>query len=635
MTPGRNDPCPCGSGRKYKRCCLKKERKKERNDATFGRRGLAPPVPDVVSLGRAREVPEWEADVFPLPIRFDEDPTARPVVVVVMAGDVAVYTELLERLGGESEDVASLLADAIVDAADRVGAMPEGVSVRHGPVAYSLSERLAGRGVTIRCELELPATADFGRLMLREVFDRDLWPPVSGPVTWEGWGHPDESIGRLFEAAAAFHRASPWRRLSDSELLEIDVADGDVWTAAVLGGAGQEFGLALYEYLDDLELTATPFDAPGGPPPLDELVGRVLSLTFDAAEEIPREMRKEVAGKGWPVASPSAYPVLMLLNTPGGGLSSRDLADLTTALQTVAELAEHLEEGGGLPEEGWWEDASGARLYVEGEVSPPLWEPPGRLEPGGPEGPNADPEAPLRGGADPDLEALRIEGEAVADRFAHHLEDGRGFGRATVEKHASNVALFCEFLTSWEGAPPAAVHERDLLTFLFDWYVRKVRDAEVRAEAMPVSLSHFFRFLAEEEGVECPWAEDVLSEREAYRTRRETFPGGFWWDSGVGSWIWRLEEDLDRRIMTPDETIGDSGMSWRDPGKAGQATLHRELERRWLLWRDEEIRKGVTDPHALREALVRRQRAWERSPHPDHRERTPVQVVERERRLGR
>jgi preprotein translocase subunit SecA len=23
-TPGRNDPCPCGSGKKYKKCCLNK-----------------------------------------------------------------------------------------------------------------------------------------------------------------------------------------------------------------------------------------------------------------------------------------------------------------------------------------------------------------------------------------------------------------------------------------------------------------------------------------------------------------------------------------------------------------------------------------------------------------------------------
>ena len=25
MPPGRNDPCPCGSGRKYKHCCLAKD----------------------------------------------------------------------------------------------------------------------------------------------------------------------------------------------------------------------------------------------------------------------------------------------------------------------------------------------------------------------------------------------------------------------------------------------------------------------------------------------------------------------------------------------------------------------------------------------------------------------------------
>ena len=22
--PGRNDPCPCGSGRKYKKCCIRR-----------------------------------------------------------------------------------------------------------------------------------------------------------------------------------------------------------------------------------------------------------------------------------------------------------------------------------------------------------------------------------------------------------------------------------------------------------------------------------------------------------------------------------------------------------------------------------------------------------------------------------
>ena len=27
---GRNDPCPCGSGKKYKNCCMKKDQEAER-----------------------------------------------------------------------------------------------------------------------------------------------------------------------------------------------------------------------------------------------------------------------------------------------------------------------------------------------------------------------------------------------------------------------------------------------------------------------------------------------------------------------------------------------------------------------------------------------------------------------------
>src|SRR5271170_5000772 len=30
--PGRNDPCPCGSGNKYKKCCLAKEEAAEREE---------------------------------------------------------------------------------------------------------------------------------------------------------------------------------------------------------------------------------------------------------------------------------------------------------------------------------------------------------------------------------------------------------------------------------------------------------------------------------------------------------------------------------------------------------------------------------------------------------------------------
>src|SRR3954465_14025867 len=38
--PGRNDPCPCGSGKKYKHCCLEKDQAAE----------LAPAVAQRVAL---------------------------------------------------------------------------------------------------------------------------------------------------------------------------------------------------------------------------------------------------------------------------------------------------------------------------------------------------------------------------------------------------------------------------------------------------------------------------------------------------------------------------------------------------------------------------------------------------------
>ena len=39
--PGRNDPCPCGSGNKYKKCCLPKEEAAEREQLAKAEAGRA------------------------------------------------------------------------------------------------------------------------------------------------------------------------------------------------------------------------------------------------------------------------------------------------------------------------------------------------------------------------------------------------------------------------------------------------------------------------------------------------------------------------------------------------------------------------------------------------------------------
>ena len=94
--PGRNDPCPCGSGNKYKRCCLPKEEAaeharfaraaaeaadaasalKEQQQAAFDalqeEHDLAESSNAVISLVRAGKLDEAESAARELLMRFPE-----------------------------------------------------------------------------------------------------------------------------------------------------------------------------------------------------------------------------------------------------------------------------------------------------------------------------------------------------------------------------------------------------------------------------------------------------------------------------------------------------------------------------------------------------------------------------------
>jgi uncharacterized protein len=49
---GRNDPCPCGSGKKYKQCCLKKDQEASKP------RGLRKFTAKVISAGGTHQAPD-------------------------------------------------------------------------------------------------------------------------------------------------------------------------------------------------------------------------------------------------------------------------------------------------------------------------------------------------------------------------------------------------------------------------------------------------------------------------------------------------------------------------------------------------------------------------------------------------
>jgi hypothetical protein len=144
MNAGRNDPCPCGSGRKYKHCCLGKEE-------PSGTEGYSHPGPlprnlPPEALSHARRQPLWEVDIAPLPFSFESEPDARPGALTVMAGEVVVFLDLLSRPPSESLEVAMELQRGMEGALEALGHYPQEVLVRHRAWEGSSCPSFTGTG---------------------------------------------------------------------------------------------------------------------------------------------------------------------------------------------------------------------------------------------------------------------------------------------------------------------------------------------------------------------------------------------------------------------------------------------------------------------------------------------------------
>lgn len=625
MKIGRNDPCPCGSGRKYKRCCLPLE-----DQAGLRGSGLGAVLRDAAS-----RADRWEVDMVPLPAVFDDDPEARPCGLLVVAEGFVIHNDVLRRPSAEPDEAAAELARHVVTAGGALDARPSRLAVRHAEVVEALTRRLDEHGWKVEVEVgELDGLEEASEAFRSRMTGERAGQAVASAPTWASWGLPEASCAGLFRGAAAFHRAAPWERLFDSDVLELDAPSGELWWASVLGAGGQEFGLVLYTDPGDPEGLLRP-DGPDGE---HRFRGAVLYLSFEPGSGIPRPMRKEVARAGWEVASAEAYPWLIAINTLAGGVSRERAGDLAAALRAVAGFvgvhAEAVEAGEAV---SFVHEPTGVTIRFPSVcVAAPRPGLRADLEPGGPEGPGARPEAALeRGGPleDPEApESLPQAERELLERFTAALE-AKGLGASTVETHVDNAGLFLEFLSQWNGVPVAAVHEYDLRIFLYDWFPRKVATSRTRAMRLPASLRRLVAHLAEAEGIRLPWAEGLLlDDREVFEERWESAPGGAWWDDEIVDWRSELWMDLGTRLLVHDQGLGDSG-HWGATQGMTEARLSEELQRRWLLWRDELLREGAgADPARLRQRLVERQRRWETTPHAGFDDRTPVEAILEERR---
>jgi len=328
-SPGRNDPCPCGSGRKTKSCCgLGNTSRTAGDPSTPSTAGVL--RRDILELARREE--RWEADAIPLPIGIGDGSSHRPVTAMVTAGEFVIASHFRDRVGGEPDEVAECLERGIVMAATELGSYPAILAVRFAELVEPLGERLRPRGTAVRFDPELPNLRAAACEMIRHFTGEVFWPPASAADSWAAWRVPAAMIRAIFDAAALFWRAAPWKSISSDQPLEVTLPGGRTWTVSVLGNLGESHGLAIYSNRNDLIRTLASEDSTGS---LALMQGRSLSVGFDSVKKLSQSLVREARLAGWRTAGPDAFPLLFTINTPGGGLSRADAVDLELLLTVV------------------------------------------------------------------------------------------------------------------------------------------------------------------------------------------------------------------------------------------------------------------------------------------------------------
>jgi hypothetical protein len=630
---GRNDSCPCGSERKYKNCCLRadEERRRAEEPGWSSEEGPWDLEDDGALLHDAAGMADaWQIDLVPIPISFDDDPAARPCFVLIAANGLVVHSNLLTQPASEPAEVAAQMAREVLAAAQELEAQPRRIMVRRRETVAPLRAELAAAGCRAPVSVGPLDDLDEASAALRASMgvETKAGAPIGCPITWAGWGLPASWCAEAFAAAATFYRAAPWKHLWDADLLTLEAPSGRTWAASVMGRGGDSFGLVLYADPDDFERVCGMPDPyfPGATPALQQ---QVVSLLFGARRTISPAMRKEIAREGWEVAGPAAYPYLVTMNALAGGITRQEADDLVAALVAVAAFAQaHGPELDDCTEGMVYrhpDTATIIELDSSYEPSEPDW-----LEPGGATGPGAQPEAALDEAAYRNPGALIDRQMELVERFHADLR-GEALGASTVRRHTANATLLVQFLGGHQGVPLAAMHEYDLRLFLYDWVPLNSGATLTAVRALPTSLRRFFHYLADDAGIDVLlWAEELLADRDLLEIRYESCPVRASENVDLAAWRVPVWMDLEARLLLHDGGLGADDHWGRTMGLV-ESLLEREVQRRWLLWREALLQQGIHEGERLYPRLVEQQRAWEASPHAELDGKSPIEAITAER----
>lgn len=158
---------------------------------------------------------------------------------------LVVSFELL-RQPCSPEQVREALLNALRRPAQGRPKLPKVLLIDNQEYLFVLQAALRSAGTVVRCHSDLPQLEHAYESMLQHAELEDEEEEV---VCVSRFGK-DLAIG-FFEAAAEFYAAEPWHTLSNLDVLSWRVGDEEIRGVVVMGGAGEEFGVAVYETPED------------------------------------------------------------------------------------------------------------------------------------------------------------------------------------------------------------------------------------------------------------------------------------------------------------------------------------------------------------------------------------------------
>lgn len=213
------------------------------------------PPPDDATVRALPELREtWEVGIRVA--RWITEQEGQPVlsyIAAVLDGELVLRQFSLKA--GARQGVTEL-ATLILEAAARPRdpaqpGRPLNVLVADRSLAKPLASHLAGTGITVASGLTPNVDAILGHMM--EEMRQEEQPPYF-------IDYDDESVRSFFQTAARFYRARPWERFDGTRYLGYRIGNGPWQYASVMGQAGEEPGLSIFD--DWLQLCRFVYNQP-------------------------------------------------------------------------------------------------------------------------------------------------------------------------------------------------------------------------------------------------------------------------------------------------------------------------------------------------------------------------------------